>query len=228
MFNDFPNRIAFDRYRSALRSAQKRKRSPVRVTKPFCSRREPVFGVSLKNNAMNRLKGYSRIMNVHKLHECIPSRMTCPFFLRKTALLLQPAVSRCSQTMISVSNREPKVSAAGGLFGQEPCGIAANASSSNMPSAAHQIKIVDRILGGRRSKLHQLMLRIIKEQHDMRHLNARIHTNPDTGRKSILHRVLRSPNWCIRLIRVVKRLEINHADESAAYLSAGKRPLHIN
>ena len=75
---------------------------------------------------------------------------------------------------------------------------------------------------------HQMVLRIVIEQHDVRHFNACVHPNLDAGRQTILNRVLRRPDRRVGSVGVVKCLKIDHADQSAPNLAAGKRSLHKN
>ena len=182
----------------------------------------------MKQNAVNRFEGNALVVNIHELNKRKASRMAFLLFFGHPSLQLQPAASGGRETVVPVADRKTEAFASGNGFGQLPGGFPMNSLTTDMPAAAHQIKIIKQIFGRSFRLLHHQIIRIVKEEHDMRHFHACFPAHLDAGREPILHRMLGGADRGIRMIRKVECLQVDHTDQSAARAPAGQLALQIN
>ena len=98
--------------------------------------------------------------------------------------------------------------------------------SANMAAAGHEVKIIQRFVGRRQCIPEDCIVRIAVKHHDVRHLQCRRRADAHARGQTRGDRALRGADGRDRIRRVIIRLQIECADNTAAHGAARQRALH--
>ena len=211
-----------DRVAAAVRGCQRRFR-----------RLHPFGRIGPEKHAMDGLNRHGGAVQIHEFYERIARGIDRRLLGRERLFLFQPAQTGRRQTVVAVSDGKAhgvctvRADTGRAQARRKRIGLRArNAQTANMTSAGHEIEIIQRFAGSCLRVPEDCIVRIAIKHHDVRHLQCRRRADAHARGQTRGDRALRGADGRDRIRRVIIRLQIECADNTAAHGAARQRALH--